>query len=153
MRFSVMRHGKSPSLSEAHVRHDAERPLSEDGRHGAREMAKRLAAQGARPALILTSPLKRAQQTAQEAASVLKPEHGVKVYDPLSNIMTAEILFDHFIRDTEGESEFLGIGHQPQLGELVSYLTGQNIEIRPAGSVLMETDGRGKAKLVWSGNL
>ena len=145
-----MRHGKSPSAGEAGVRHDAERPLSEQGKEDVRAMAKHLAAQGAAPVVIFSSPLKRACQTAAEAATVLKPAQGVRVYEPLANQLTGEMLFSHLVRD--GEAEFLAVGHQPQVGEMVGYLTGQVIEFRPGGVAALETDGKGRATLLWSKN-
>ncbi|NET35917.1 MAG: phosphohistidine phosphatase SixA [Cyanothece sp. SIO1E1] len=50
--------------------HDHERPLTEQGQHKTRTIAKRLKALDMRFDLILTSPLIRAQQTAQILQSV-----------------------------------------------------------------------------------
>jgi len=67
-RLYLMRHGHAPSPSEAGVATEALRPLSEKGRSDARRIAAELVKRGARPALILHSPLARAVQTAQAAA-------------------------------------------------------------------------------------
>ncbi|MBI4423791.1 MAG: histidine phosphatase family protein [Elusimicrobia bacterium] len=149
--FYVLRHGQSPSLSEAGVRHDAERPLSEHGREDVRAAARELAARGAALVVILHSPLKRAAQTAAEAGAILRPAHGVKAFEPLSNQVTGEMLYSYLQREYE-DAEFLAVGHQPQLGELVAYLTGQVVEIRPGGLVALAADGKGKATLLWSIN-
>lgn len=152
MRFYVLRHGQSPSMAEAGVRHDAERPLSEQGREDVRNAAKEiLARSGAAPVIIYHSPLRRAAQTASEAAGVLQPKLGTRAFEPLSNQMTGELLYSYLVRECQ-EAEFLAVGHQPQLGEMVAYLTGQVVEIRPGGVVALSTDDKGKATLLWSKN-
>lgn len=151
MKFFILRHGKSPSAAEAGVRHDAERPISDQGRDDIRAAARLVAAKGGSPAVIYHSPLRRAAQSAAEAASVLKPTGGTRAFEPLANQMTGEALYDHLIRESR-EQEFLAVGHQPQLGEMVAYLTGQIVEIRPGGLVALATDDKGKATLLWSKN-
>lgn len=152
MRFYVLRHGQSPSMAEAGVRHDAERPLSEQGRTDVRNAAKEiLAKNGTAPVVIFHSPLRRAAQTASEAAGVLQPKLGTRAFEPLSNQMTGELLFSYLLRECQ-EQEFVAVGHQPQLGEMVTYLTGQIVELRPGGLVALQTDDKGKAVLLWSKN-
>ena len=151
-RFFLLRHGHSPSLAEAKVLHDAERPLSEKGRVAVRDAVRVLAERGGAPAVIYASPLKRAAQSASEAAAILKPRSGIKSFEPLSNQMTGELLFSYLLRECQESEEFLAVGHMPQLGELVAYLTGQVIEIKPAGLVALQGNARGKADLLWSVN-
>lgn len=151
MTFFVLRHGKSHSTAEAGVRHDAERPISEQGREDIRAAAREIAAKGGSPAVIYHSPLKRAAQSAAEAAGILKPAEGTRAFEPLANQMTGEMLFDHLLREC-GEREFLAVGHQPQLGEMIAYVTGQVVELRPGGLVALATDDKGKAALLWSKN-
>ena len=43
-------------------------PLTAEGRHAARELGERLAADGVRPDAVLTSPLLRARETGAELA-------------------------------------------------------------------------------------
>lgn len=151
MRFYLLRHGKSPSMAEAGVRHDAERPISEQGRDEVRAAARELLAKGAAPSVVFHSPLRRAAQTAAEAAAILKPPQGLRAFEPLSNQMTGEMLFDHLLREC-GDQEFLAVGHQPQLGEMVTYLAGQILELRPGGVVALDTDDKRKAAVLWSRN-
>ena len=65
----LVRHAKSSwkdlSLSDQH------RPLNKRGRRSAPEMGKRMAAQGHRPDLIISSPAKRAHTTARKIAAEL----------------------------------------------------------------------------------
>lgn len=134
MKLYIMRHGFSPSASEAGVPTDAERPLSERGRQAARASAKALAAKGARP-VILHSPLTRAVQTAVEVEGVLKPDIPPRVFEPLSNVLPAEELLKALRGPMEKAGELLVIGHQPQLGELAALLAGRLVDLRPAGLV------------------
>src|SRR2546430_5067295 len=55
---------------------DELRPLTPEGREAARQLGERLAADGIRPDAVLTSPLLRARQTAEELAppAGLEPE-------------------------------------------------------------------------------
>jgi len=150
-RLYLMRHGHAPSPSEAGVATDALRPLSEKGRSDARRIAAELVKRGARPALILHSPLARAVQTAQAAAEVLKPARGVEVFRPLDNTLPAPSVLQALEKGARDEDEVLAVGHQPQLGELASLLAGEPFEIRPAGVVAI--DLAAKPQAAWSLNV
>jgi phosphohistidine phosphatase len=139
-------------MAEAGVRHDAERPLSEQGREDVRAAAREILSRGeTAPLVVFHSPLRRAAQSASEAAGVLQPKLGTRAFEPLSNQMTGEMLYSYLLRECQ-DQEFVAVGHQPQLGEMVAYLTGQVVEIRPGGIVALATDDKGKATLLWSRN-
>ena len=89
MKLYILRHGHSLGTAEAGVAKDFDRPLSEQGRRDVRRAARLLAERGARPELILHSPLKRTEETAKEASAVLKPARGMEAFAPLAN----ELLF------------------------------------------------------------
>src|SRR5436190_408448 len=146
MKIYLMRHGQSPSVAEAGVESDFDRPLSAEGRAEARKAAANLLAQGAKPAVILASPLLRAQQTAKEAASVLKPAPKVVTYEPLSNQIPGPEVYERLLDGSIKESELLMIGHQPQLGELAGHLLGDSFQIKTAGVIALETSGASRAK-------
>ncbi len=153
MKLYLMRHGHSPSASEARAASDALRPLSAAGVKGAQETAKRLLGRGGRPEVILHSPLLRAVQTAAEAANVLQPARGSRTYEPLSNALSAEDLYRRVRADEPDAPELMLVGHQPQLGELASLLTGQVFDLKPGGVIALEPapeDGRGR--VLWSAN-
>lgn len=152
MKLYLLRHGKSPSPLEAGVKTDAERPLSHDGRDDARKAARFLLAQGAKPEIILSSPLRRALQTAHEAAQVLKgPEP--RIYDPLSNqISGTELLRKVCAEEGRPNREVLLVGHQPQLGDLASFLTSRMYDLKPAGLIALESERSGGGKLLWWAN-
>lgn len=145
-RLYLMRHGHSPSLSEAGVARDAQRPLSGRGREDARRMAAELARRGGTPALILHSPLKRAVETAAEAASVLRPALGCKPFPLLDNTRPAEAVVAE-LRLQEAE-ELLAVGHQPQIGEIAVLLAGTLFDFRPGTIVALELGEKPAA--LWS---
>jgi len=148
----LLRHGQSPSAAEAGVAKDFDRPLSDMGRDDVRRVARLLAEKGARPLLILHSPLKRAAQTAAEAAAILKPAQGVEAFEPLANELSAEDLAAELARRGRGLPELLAVGHQPQLGELVAVLTKAVFSPRPGGAVAVELKAEEPASFLWACN-
>jgi phosphohistidine phosphatase len=150
-RLYVMRHGHSPSPREAGVNSDFERPLSEAGRRAVKAAAEHLAAKGGTPLIILHSPLLRAAQTAAAAAAVLKPASGLEVFQPLKNELPAAELTAELKQRCSGFTEVLAVGHQPQLGELVAFLTGMLTELRPGGMAALDMSGA-SPRLLWSRN-
>jgi phosphohistidine phosphatase len=102
---------------------DSQRPLTDDGAKKWRRQAAGLAAIGARPDLILTSPFTRTRQTADllAAAWPKKPkvvempalQPGAKARDVLRAL------------EPVGRHESLAlVGHEPGLGELAALLVG-----------------------------
>ena len=69
MEIYILRHGvaEEPQTGQP----DSERALTSDGRKKLRNVLRTAAAAGVAPSLILTSPYKRALQTAQLAAEIL----------------------------------------------------------------------------------
>ena len=146
-----MRHGHSPNAADAGVSSDAERPLSERGHGEARAQAEKLKKNGDAPRLILHSPLRRAVETAREAAAVLGAE--TRVFVPLSNELGPEDLAKSLVETLAKEQRLLLVGHQPQVGEFSAWLCGQLIDFRPAGLAAMELDDKPaprKARLLWA---
>ncbi len=147
-RLYLMRHGHSPTPAEAGVKSDALRPLSEKGRRDAALMAAELLRRGGRPSLILHSPLVRAVQTAQAAASTLKI--AAEAFVPLDNTLPPDEALAALRKRADGVEEVLAVGHQPQIGELAAVLAAQIFEIRPAGLVAVEWAP--EPRLLWSLN-
>ncbi len=133
-----MRHGHSPTTSEAGVPKDSLRPLSDQGRADARAMAAELLRRGGAPGLILHSPLLRAVQTAGEAAAVLKPAHGAVEFAPLDNSRPSDEVERELAARGASVDEVLAIGHQPQIGEIATLLADELFEFRPATIIALE---------------
>ena len=117
----LMRHG----IAEDGLVDEA-RQLTEEGKRRVAQIARGLKAVDVVPDLVLASPLVRAQQTAQIAASVLAPKLVVETFAPLAIGVDPEELVPQ-LAAYRGFREILMVGHQPSLGELGSYLlTGQS---------------------------
>lgn len=150
MKLYLLRHGKSPQLSEAGVARDEERPLAPEGREAVRRIAAFLKDQGGRPTRVLTSPLVRARETAHEAARVLKLREPEETAD-LDGRLPPEGLWRRLQGAVATEPETVLVGHQPQLGELVTFLTGATVEIKPGGIVALDFSEQ-RVGILWSKN-
>jgi phosphohistidine phosphatase len=107
---------------------DELRPLSSRGRDEARAVAERLAAHTTPPALVLTSPLLRARQTAEEIAEATGSE--VRVDERLAPGMTAEAVRE----SVAGEQRPIAVvGHQPDCSNVALEVTGRDPGFRPGG--------------------
>ncbi|MGH2469546.1 MAG: SixA phosphatase family protein, partial [Chloroflexota bacterium] len=81
MKLYVMRHG--PAEAQRDGLADADRALTAEGRAETVGVARGLARLGARPAVILSSPLVRARQTAEVIAQQLLDGEGVTLSELL----------------------------------------------------------------------
>ena len=100
---------------------DELRPLSERGREETRVLAKQLAGHGTPPALVLTSPLLRARQTAEQIAHGAGAE--LRVDERLAPGLTPELLRSVL---TDEEGPLAVVGHQPDFSEIAFALTGED---------------------------
>jgi phosphohistidine phosphatase len=98
---------------------DELRPLTPEGREAARALGERLAAEGVRPDAVLTSPLLRARETAQELArpAGLDPEPDER----LAPGATAEGV--RAAAAERGETVVV-VGHQPDCSQVAAALIG-----------------------------
>ena len=110
---------------------DELRPLTAAGRIQARELARRLATGGVRIDALLTSPLLRARETAEQ----LSRELGVAL-EPDERVApgaTVESMKDA-VRGRG--AAVLVVGHQPDCGRIAAAVTGTEPERVPPASVL-----------------
>jgi phosphohistidine phosphatase len=115
----LMRHGIAADRGAG--MDDAERALTEEGISKTKRVAHGLERLGAAPQVVLTSPLRRAEETAQLTAAVIAPSVTVEIYPPLSPSHDPREVIQG-LRAYRGAAEILLVGHQPDLGELASYL-------------------------------
>jgi phosphohistidine phosphatase len=125
----VIRHAKSdrdsPSLA------DIDRPLNDRGRHDALLIGSILKLRGIKPDTIVSSPAKRALETAERVAEAVGyNKTGIVVRDCI--YMQDVPALVELIRSLENIHETVClIGHNPHLSELVARLTGGNIGSLP----------------------
>jgi len=100
---------------------DELRELSKRGRHEAQAVAERLAAHATPPALVVTSQLVRARQTAELIASTVGVD--LREDERLAPGATA----DDLLAAVAGETGPVAtVGHQPDCSEIARELTGND---------------------------
>ena len=128
---------------------DEDRSLTNDGEERAREVARGLAALEPSIEAILTSPYRRARQTAEPA------ERELDLADALQESRALEP--DRDPEETLAELRKLGresvllVGHEPHLGTLLGRLvcgrSGLAMPMKKAAVARLIWDGRGRAAL------
>ncbi len=154
MKAYLVRHGIA---EENHPVADAERALTPKGRVKMAQEAKGLGKIDARPEVILTSPLRRAMETAAIISQGLggirveqMRELGQTPYRP-AEILEAIGQFGQF-------KEIALVGHQPGMGQLAAFmLTGStdgcDVDFKKGAVMCLEglsEDVKGRYMLVWS---
>lgn len=153
MRLYLIRHGISEDTPASP---DAERALTPKGKARILQIARGLRNIGARPDLILTSPLRRAAETAELMTHGLAGVEVREMAQLAPGAATPEELRAALAAHQE-LAEIALVGHQPGLGKLVSFLlTGStgSCEIQfKKGSVAclqsISDDTRHRYNLVW----
>src|SRR5438105_13982522 len=116
---------------------DELRPLTARGKQQARDLGIRLAAEGAGGAAILTSPLLRARETAEEIARAIGATP--KADDRLAPGATPTGVRAAVVRHGE---DVVAVGHQPDCGRIAAELTGGPEPPFPkAGLVIIDLPG------------
>ncbi len=119
MDLILLRHGKAENTS---MDGDFSRTLAEKGREQARRAGKLLNSAGTLPDIVLTSPLLRARQTAEEfcqAAGIPGPM--------IQGWLTCGMAPDMAIRELVAFRDFKRVaivGHEPDLSQLIEWILG-----------------------------
>ena len=118
MRIYILRHGIAEDAARASS--DAARALTADGKQRLRLVLGRAREAGVRPSIILTSPLKRALETAEMAATVLDVKRGLVTTNALAPSSTPQRVWNE-IR-AQRTDRVLIAGHEPLLSQVVGFL-------------------------------
>jgi phosphohistidine phosphatase len=124
MRLFVIRHAKAQPGDP-----DELRPLTKEGERQARALGVRLAAHQTPPAIVVTSPLLRARQTAEAIARATGAE--LRVDDRLAPGADAAAV-SAILADANAQP-VATVGHQPDCSEIAVALTGQDPGFLTAG--------------------
>jgi|SRR5919201_459707 phosphohistidine phosphatase len=113
---------------------DELRALTPEGLEAARALARRLAAEGVRADVVLTSPLLRARETGEAIAEAL----GCRS-EP-SEELAAGATAESVRRAVAGRGQtVVAVGHQPDCGRIAAELTGgEEPRFPPAGMIRIE---------------
>jgi phosphohistidine phosphatase len=120
MDLYILRHGIAEERGGGP---DSGRALTEEGRTKLRRVLQRAAKAGVAPSLILSSPYKRALQTAEIAAEALAYKQKIGQTQALLPEADVEDLWRE-IRAHGDETAILLAGHEPMLSGAVAWLLG-----------------------------
>jgi phosphohistidine phosphatase len=121
MQVYLLRHGIAEDAKAG--QNDVDRALTHEGRQKLRDVLRTAAHADVSPTLILTSPLKRALQTAEIAKEVLGYKSELVKTKALTPGSPVEAVWDE-IRIHRDEAQLLLVGHDPQFTNLGGYLLG-----------------------------
>lgn len=156
MKVVLFRHGIAHDRADPDCPPDPERALTDDGKKKTRKSAKGLKAMGMAPTRILTSPYKRAKETAAICAEVLGIDHSkVTMTDALLPEAAPYAIYHALYAFHATDEEVICVGHAPNIDRVIAVaLTGERApvtELKKSGACLLAVDDlpRTKAALVW----
>lgn len=152
MQIYLLRHGIAENAP--HGKPDAERALTDEGREKLRRVLGRARAADVVPSLILSSPYRRAMETADVAVEVLGYQG--KVVKTRALVPEASP-FDTWeeIRKRPDESAILLASHEPLMSTLAAFLLASpalSVDMKKAALVRIDCDRLGpepKGVLKW----
>jgi phosphohistidine phosphatase len=131
------------------------RPLTEKGKRRVRQAAEGLAALDCKPTHLFTSPFVRAYDTAKLLRAVICPTLKIETREELAVGAKAEQVLT-FLRTLPSDAVVVCVGHEPQLGEVMSLLlcgkTLSSFPLKKAGAARVKSEGivsLGQGRLVW----
>jgi phosphohistidine phosphatase len=152
MQIYLLRHGIAEDAGPGHP--DSERALTSEGREKLRRVLKRARAAGVAPDLILSSPYRRAIETADVAVEALEYQ-GKVVRTPA--LLADASPFDAWeeIRSRHDERSVLLASHEPLMSSMAAFLLGSpalEVDMKKAALVRVDCDRLGpqpKGVLKW----
>jgi len=141
-----LRHGIAVEREEWEGQ-DADRPLTRLGIKRVAQVAAGMSRLDVQPTHVLSSPLKRAVETAMIAHSSLRVRSAVQIVDALLPDAPSSQLLS-ILHDLPPESCVLCIGHEPQLGMTASVLLSgratTSFPLKKAGACLIDLQAPAK---------
>jgi phosphohistidine phosphatase len=96
---------------------------------------------------IVTSPLKRAVQSAKIIAKVLAMEKGISIWNELAPEGNRSKLYNRLNQDTR-ESSILMIGHEPYLSNMMYDMIFQKNRVTQLGRINLKKAGLAKIRVI-----
>lgn len=145
MEIYLLRHG----IAEDHsaTGRDSDRRLTDEGRAKLRRVLERAHQAGVLPSLILSSPLRRALETAEIAARELGYDGKLVRTSALTPESSPQQVWDA-LREHRDESAILLAGHEPLFSATVAYLLGSThamVHFRKGALVRIDVSSTGSA--------
>jgi phosphohistidine phosphatase len=121
MKLYLLRHGIAVDRIEAQSGSDWQRPLTKEGMKETRQVACALVKIGVEADVIVSSPLRRATETAEIIRDVLGKGLEVQITEALAPGGTASDLYK-FLKTFNQSEEIILVGHEPDMGRLAGTL-------------------------------
>ena len=140
MEIYLLRHAIAEEARQG--QRDSDRALTDMGREKLRRVLKRARAAGVKPDLIVSSPYRRALETAAAAAATLGYEGKVVTTQALIPNASPQDVWEEIRRHKE-EAAILLAGHEPQMSALAAFLLNSPalvVEMKKAGLIRMDCD-------------
>lgn len=122
MEIFILRHGEAGKSLSVRSK-DIERSLTAEGKEELEEVARALSRLKVRPDHVVSSPLKRARETASITAKTLKKRDTVEIWDELKPEGSKQELYKRLSK-MKPESSVLCVGHEPYLTQMINEVMG-----------------------------
>ncbi|WP_158788200.1 histidine phosphatase family protein [Granulicella sp. L46] len=132
MNLFILRHASAGS-PRANPLLDLKRPIDKDGKTQCLQLAHVLNALNLNFDLVVSSPLKRAQQTAQLVATETGYEQKLLISNALAPAATFA-QFQRLLRDSSTSENILVVGHNPNLTQFLGQLLGVGANAETSGT-------------------
>ena len=154
MNLYLLRHANAYDIGEMNIEKDEDRPLNDEGLARVELLARALERFGLTFDRVLTSPLRRAEQTARELVGRMpEPRPEVTLCRPLAPGGSSKKLAKQLL--VEDADHVLLVGHEPDLGQHAAWLIGSKesqLEFAKGGMACIRCEGlagKGAGALGW----
>ncbi|MBX5494178.1 MAG: phosphohistidine phosphatase SixA [Bryobacteraceae bacterium] len=140
MQIHILRHGIAEDAKPGSP--DADRALTPEGRKKLRDVLKLARGANVRPSLILTSPYRRAVETAEIASAVLDGKAEIVGSAALQPSGDPRDVWEE-IRVHKDESELLLVSHEPLTSRLTGFLLNApnlNVDFKKGALLRLDVD-------------
>jgi phosphohistidine phosphatase len=154
MRLVIIRHADAALLGEPGITTDEARPLTELGIRQCQPLARSLERLGLRPERLLSSPLVRARQTAEQLLSVWG-QSGLAIEECLALAPGGKKRAIVQAINSKSSECLALVGHNPDVSELIGWFLGDKnvaIDLEKAGVACLEFEDcpdKGNGTLRW----
>jgi phosphohistidine phosphatase len=144
----LLRHGDAGKrMAVAAGGNTGDVPLTIVGREEIAIIARSIKDLNLKFSAIVTSPLKRAVQTAKIIAKVLAMEKGISIWNELAPEGNRSKLYNRLNQDTR-ESSILMIGHEPYLSNMMYDMIFQKNRVNQLGRINLKKAGLAKIRVI-----
>jgi len=143
MEIYILRHGVAETARPGTP--DERRALLPEGKQKVRDVVRRARSAGLSPDRILTSPYRRALETAEVAAEALGHRQELVRVNTLAPMGSPEQVWDE-IRQHKDCARILLVGHEPLLSQVIAYLLSApalQVDFKKGALARVDVDGFG----------